>query len=619
MEAGETSGYRRAAKRLLRHAWLLLAAAVFPGAGIATVTATVPEDSATLDVRVIVDASAWSDSATQRAGLDSAIHALLTVLPPGTSSAVWPLRSGPQQTASEAQSGVDLASATMFETSSTDALPAVFENLIKEWTVAPSATRRHVILLVAGAEAGHEVSASGDSAAEKRLLNELLPRLHQTRAALHVIAPTHADTALLQQLVVATDGWYTEASEPADAERHLLELLENLAQTNTLLLQDGLVKFDTTVATARLVLFRQDPNLPARLIPPGSEGFSQFNAPSNIAWRQEARFDVVTITKPAPGTWQVLTDNDSHNRAFADASLQLVLSALPRNAVAGKRREFTLALRQNGKLITDRNVLDHVVIKASQFQGFSEQRLWFPLDNGRAGDAIAEDGIYTVALDDFLPAHSYRFIVELEGLNFQRRHPLRMDVHDHSVWAHIAAGADDKHFTLSLLPRYGLVDPEMMTVIAHLTQAGMEPRELRVPRFTSTTWRLTLALETRSVRDVVEINVQANTASGQPISLWLPPMVLPAAKPAEHLHPRAASAAHPDTEVHANPVEELDDPATAQMPPTTSAFWPLWIISTLQLLSVNAALVALGWLMLRYWRRQESRWHTEIESALAHD
>jgi len=621
MEAGGTTGYRRSAKRLLRRVSLWLAAAIIPVAGQAETAPALPEAAAALDVRVIVDASAWSDSAAQRAGLDSAIEALLTVLPAGTTSAVWPLRSTAEQTANSAPSSAEVPAAAAVKPSSTDALPAIFEQLLQQWTAAPSATRRHVILLVAGAQTGHGVSASGDSTAEKRLLNELLPRLHETRAALHVIAPAHADTTLLQQLVVATDGWYTEAGDPADAERHLLELLENLAHRDTLLLQDGLVKFDTSIASARLVLFRRDPNLPARLIPPGSTGFSQFNAPGNIAWRQEARFDVITITKPAPGTWQILTDDDPRNRAFADGTLQLVMSALPRNGIAGKRREFILALRQHGKLVTDRNVLDHVVIKASQFQGNDEQRLWFPMDNGRAGDAVAEDGIYTVALDDFLPAQSYRFVVELEGLNFQRRHQLRMDIHDHSVWAHIAPGADDKHFYLSVLPRYGLVDPETMTVVAHLTQAGMEPRELRVPRFTSTTWRLALALETRSARDVLEINVQANNASGQAVSLWLPPMTLPAAPSAPDVHARAVTGPHPNASLapHGSEAETAHAPHAADAATTSSAPWPLWITSVLQLLGINASLAILGWLALRYWRRQESRWHTDIESALAHD
>lgn len=626
MEAGDITGYWRVARqRVLRGAALSLA--LLPMAGNALATTAAPQNPATLenpaplDVRVIVDASAWSDSAAQRAGLDSAITALLTILPTGTTSAVWPLGSETRETEiSVAHDPAAAAPPGKRVRAATGALVTAFETLLKEWT-PPSGSRRHVILLVAGTSADVHAGTAEDLAAEKRLLNELLPRLHGTRAALHVIAPSHTDTRLLQQLVVATDGWYIEASDPADAERRLLDLLENLAQHDTLLLQDGLVKFDTSVTTARLVLFRSDPNLPSRLVPPGSSGFSQFNAPSNISWRQEARFDVVTITKPTPGTWQILTDDDARHRAFADASLQLVVTAVPRNVVAGSRREFTIGLLQNGKLVTDRNVLDHVVVKASQFQGNTERRLWFPMDNGRTGDAAADDGVFTVVLDDFLPAQSYRFVTEVEGLNFQRRHQLRMDVHDQSVWAQIKPGADDHHFVVSVLPRHNLVDPEMMTVLAHLTQAGMDPRELRVPRFTSTTWRLDLELETRSARDVLEINVQATTATGQPASLWLPPMTLPAAH-APHTEPsraRSAAANHTGHMPDANTLDPVADTNATASGPTPSESWPVWLTSSLQLLSINAGLSAMGWLALRVWRRREHRWQSEIEGALAHD
>lgn len=631
MEAGEITGYRRVARhRVLRGASLLLSLLASASASLATATApqnaATLENSATLDVRVIVDASAWSDSAAQRAGLDSAIAALLTILPSGTTSAVWPLRSGPSaRDASSSPGSTVPAPPSDADTTSAGALVSAFEKLIKEWTPQPGGSRRHVILLVAGTAPESSTGNSQDTAAEKQLLNELLPRLQETQAALHVIAPSHTDTGLLQQLVVATDGWYLEASNPSDAEKEFLELLENLAQHDTLLLQDGLVKFDASVATARLVLFRSDPNLPARLVPPGTIGFSQFNAPSNIAWRQEARFDVVTITKPTPGTWQILTENDVRHRAFAQASLQLATTAVPRNVVVGTRREFTLALLQNGKLVTDRNVLDHVVVKASQFQGATEQRLWFPMDNGRAGDAVADDGIFTVVLDDYLPAQSYHFVVDVEGLNFERRHPLRMDVHDQSVWAQIKPGADDHRFVVSILPRHGLVDPETMTVLAHLTQAGMDPRELRVPRFTSTTWRLELELETRSTRDVLEINVQANASRGQPASLWLPPMTLPAASPPrqESSRPLNVTADHasdaPHTSTPETAAETNETSSDAAPAPTSSETWPNWVSSSLQLLIINTGLAAMGWLALRSWRRREHRWHSEIEGALAHD
>lgn len=565
-----------------------------------------------LDIRVVVDGRAWSDSAAQRAGLDSAVHALLSVVPAGTTTAVWPLGSAAASADLKAQHAAGADHSPGAQTQTAASLAAVFERLLKEWSPSNGNRRRHVILLVAGAQHTDKGSATHVAADEKRLLNELLPRLHQTGAAVHAIAPAPSDTSLLQQLVIATDGWYTDAADPRDAERHLLMLLENLAGSDTLPLHDGLVRFDTSVASAHLVLFRSDPNLPARLIPPGTQGFSQFNAPKNVSWRPEARFDVVTITKPAPGTWQIESEGNEGNRVFADAALRLVMSSQSRNALSGRRREINLALHQDGKPITERRVLEHVVIKVAQYQGEKEQRLWFPLDNGRNGDSAADDGIYTVALDDFLPAQSYRFVAEVEGLNFQRRQQQRMDVHDQPAWAHLAHGAHDGQFLLSVLPRYGLLDPEMMTVVAHLSQAGMDPVEMQVPRYTSTTWRLELELDTRSVQDRLEVNVQANTTKGLPMSLWLPAIELPAARHSDE----AATRAHSDHSAH---VAHDEEHSTANALAVDDTPWPVWLAATLQLFGINALLAALTWLALRYWRKREAHWHTEIESALAHD
>lgn len=496
-------------------------------------------------------------------------------------------------------------------------LLTALEKITTEWRTSNNI--RKVVIIIGNHAASKEATLIEQDKARRRVLTELLPRLQQAGITIFTYANSaHADNTLLSQLAVATNGWFLPYRSTDALWRMTLHSLEAINKRDFLPIEDSLVRMDDSVEEASLLLFRKDPNLPPRLIPPMRMAFSQFNAPADIKWQQEQGFDVITLTKPLRGTWQIESEADRDDRMIGSkSSLSLAVTPLANNLLLQQPQLIKIELQKNGVRVVDRNVLDHVALKVSHFIAGREARLWYPTDDGQDADAQAEDGVYTIMLNDSIAVGANELVVDIEGLNFRRRNRQVFMVHDNPAWAELKASGDGR-YVLSVMPRFGMLDPTTMSVTAHVKSKTANEVEIPVPRYTTTEWRTEF---TAGMQDLVDVNVRGSTEPDKPISIWLRTIAIATlSAPSMGSHESAHGG-----DMHTTPQEhsmeskqaapETHSEAQATEQATNASSWS----SLAKLIVGNIVLLLMAASGIGLLRFLDKRWAKQLAATLAHD
>ena len=552
------------------------------------------------ELRLIVDPPA-NDSETNHAADVGALRGLFAWLPRDARAELWQIA----MPAKDQDNNVY------------PSLITALEKITTEWRTNNNA--RKVVIIIGDHAAAKNATPMEQDKARRRALTELLPRLQQAGITIFTYANSaQADNTLLSQLAVATNGWFFPYQGANALWRMTLHSLEAINKRDFLPIEDGLVRMDDSVEEGSLLLYRKDPNLPPRLIPPMRLPFSQFNAPSDIKWQQEPGFDVITLNKPPRGTWQIETEADPDDRLIGSkSSLTLAVTPLANNLLLQQPQLVKIELQKNGVRIVDRNVLDHVALKVSHFVGGRETRLWYPTDDGQDADAQAEDGVYTIMLNDSIAVGANELVVDIEGLNFRRRSRQVFMVHDYPAWAELKASGNGR-YVLSVMPRLGMLDPATMSVTLHVKSESANEVEIPVPRFTTTEWRTEF---TAGMQDLVDINVRGSIDQDKPVSIWLRTIAivtLGAASMNTQKTSHADETSQPSQEHSMEQIEaapENREETSSTEPTTNSSNWN----SITKLLAGNIVLLLIAAIGMWAWRFLDKRWAKKLEAMLAHD
>ena len=497
---------------------------------------------------------------------------------------------------------------------SSNSLQQAIADAAQQWRSGNSKDRS---LIIIAADAGGVQNEQGKPA-QDIILNEWLPRLRQSNVQIYTIAAdVNADQRLLSQLAISSDGWFFPYLTESALTQHVITALQSIAPRDTLPIEDGLLKIDDQVQATTMLLYRADPKTAPRLIAPLGEPFSEFNPPSNIKWIANPTYDLIHITKPRIGSWQLEIDDNPDNRAtIRQSDLTLMVSTLPRNMLVGQRQIVNIELRKNGARVSDKAVLEQLALKVAMWSDNKTQRLWYPVDNGEGSDSKAEDGIFTVVLDGALAAGEIDLIADIEGVSIKRRHQQHFRVHA----APAAQLFTNEQGTpvLSVTPRMGMLDPSTLIALAHITLADGSELTLPLTQYTTTEWRGNpIVTNAQSV----EINIQATTPTGEPMSIWLEPLSLNKNTTGTHAAAPTYAGDHDSVSgksLHAHSKElkaehahdQLDDHAT----PTPT---PLWLITLQQLALINLVLIATSVGTMWWRRRRNSHFARHIMTVLA--
>ncbi len=439
-------------------------------------------------------------------------------------------------------------------------------------------------------------------------------------STIHLGSTSSGKNFQLHALTTATNGRYQSIVNIEKLEKEFLSLISFSLQLNYLPFHDNLVRIDNNTDKISFLLFGTDKNLPIQFIPPQEEKFNQYNYPDNVHWLQEKNFKIIHIDKPEKGTWQINAQSHPMDRAVITSALQIEINPVPLQLFPHSAQILSIRLTQENRHITAPKILDHVVIKVTMLSTQDAEQTWFPMDNGRNGDRLAGDGIYSVQLSDALLAGQYYLKIDVDGHLFQRQLNTSLNVVAKPFeFFNILSNDASKH-TITVVPYAKLIHAETTTITASITTANGEQKEIRLNRKNNFEWQLALANTPELSPYIVELNIATITYRGRSLSIWLDPMIVgqqptQIRKKVTHKHHDLIDhdnlTTSPDTLIKNNKGSSRDEEIKSSS--------SVWTTPAVQLVLINFLLLTFILITFHFWRRYNKKWIYKLKGMLSYD
>lgn len=293
------------------------------------------------DVRVVVDVSgSMRDNDPERLAV-SALDLLVALLPSGARAGVWtfgetvdnPLPLGEVDAAWREQA-LTLPPALQAYQQYTDieaALNAAARGEADGW--------RHLVLLTDGMidlSPGRGPKPEIDRASRRRLVGERAEELADQGVAVHAIAfSDQADLALVERLAQSTGGLAALAESPEGLLGAFLDIIERIFPADQVPLDAGRFVIDEGVETFSALIFHEPDDEPLTLVDPEGTRFRAEDAPDDIRWQVESRFDLIRVPDPQAGEWRIDGAVGEESRINVASPLHLRIADLPTTLYRG--------------------------------------------------------------------------------------------------------------------------------------------------------------------------------------------------------------------------------------------------------------------------------------------
>jgi uncharacterized protein (TIGR03503 family) len=383
--------------------------------------------------------------------------------------------------------------------------------------------RRSLIILTDGL-VDIDSEPEQNSASRSRILEEQLPRMRNAGAVIHTIAlSSESDSNLLKQLSSATEGWFETVEDSHSLERLFLRMFEKVSSPDTLPLKNNTVTVDGSIKEVTFLIFKKNASDAVTITMPSGKRISHSPSTSGVQWHQENQYDLVTISEPETGPWHINADLDPDNRVMVVTDLKMKNTQIANSLAANEAIEFSVHLEEAGKIINRKDFLRFVRVTLNQsFAGEDKWKLKLN-DNGKAADKTADDGIYTVKLDESLRPGEHELEVAVNGTTFKRSSRQRFKVYSQPVDAQIQQEKDGK-IILSIVPYSSLINSDAMRVMLMHKLPDGEELETRIPRVSPAEWRLPIDVKDNPGKHDFILHVIGSRPDGSPIDTRLAPI-----------------------------------------------------------------------------------------------
>ncbi len=216
--------------------------------------------------------------------------------------------------------------------------------------------RKHVIVLMSDGKMDL-ASEDLDKKATAELITQLLPVLKNQEIQVHTIAFTDAsDQRLLQSIASLTDGHFNIARTDRDLHSVFATIFEQSKQPDILPMQGNDFSVDHNVREITIVANKESLMTKVSFITPSGAQLEANAKPHNVKWLESDQFDLITITNPEPGAWQIFPEGDE-NRAYIITDLKMALQITPEHPEINDNIDIKVWLEEEGKLLNKPQVL----------------------------------------------------------------------------------------------------------------------------------------------------------------------------------------------------------------------------------------------------------------------
>ncbi len=572
------------------------------------------------DIRILIDVSGsmkWNDPDNLRT---PALRLLANLLPTGARAGVWtfgrhvnmlvPLDTVDSQWKQRATEAAGEIRSNGLFTNIEDTL----SKSTWDWKREDKNFSRTIILLTDGL-VDIDSDASKNRASRDSIINHIIPRLAGAGATIHTIALSgEADELLLKQLAAASNGWYEKIKNADSLEPIFFRMFEKTTQPDTLPLVDNRVVVDSSIREMTLLIFNRSDTQPATITPPNGDLFGRKHSPKNVNWHHDARYDLVTITDPASGTWKIEADTDPDNRVMVVTDLKMVNTSLPNNLYLGDDLAYFVSLTNDGKII--RKPAFHRFIDVTLQQTTHGKETLHDLhDDGNSPDAKAGDGTYSLNLSHALTEGRHEFLARVDGVTFHREKRHFVNVYSSPVIATIKPEKmlDAAIETLFIIPHADMINLDSIRINATIFDRNGEIQRLEIQRSSHNEWKLPLGDFSSDKQYSITLAIEGVRPNGKPVESSIGPISF--GDPTE----QTGKSAPPKT---AEPVDAIKptEPTETQPEKEPADDTPVnWIAAAIPVVMFNLLLIGGLFFGYRKWKnRPKPNQKTPWES-LAHE
>lgn len=404
----------------------------------------------------------------------------------------------------------------------------VIKKSIDDWQGETSKYRRHLILLTDGM-VDISTNAEENAASRARILDQILPQLKAYGAKVHTIALSErADHELMKTLSEETGGWYEQVNDAAQLQRIFLKLFEKVGRPDSVPLRDNRFTIDASISETTLLIFHGDATQLTRVTSPSGSSFGAIDAPANVNWHRDEGYDLLTISQPEVGEWQIQAAADPDNRVMVVTDLKLHSTELPSKLALGERIPLSVHFTEQGRKITERAFLDVVNIQVEQSDGVEPGEPQPLLDNGQQGDQKAGDGSYTMLVGDRQKPGRVELLLDVEGKTFKReQHQSFAVVPSYALEIVGNSGNEQSAAQVRVLPDLELLDPASIAITGAMSSGSSTSQPvLLLPMAEGAGWEAFIERKSLVGTWKLALHLSARTRSGNQLEIDLDPLTI---------------------------------------------------------------------------------------------
>ncbi len=475
------------------------------------------------DVRIIIDISGSMKDTDPQNLRRPALNLLVELLPDNSRAGVWtfgryvnmlvPLDTVNINWRRNAKTKSSEINSVGLNTNLVDALDKAL------WQMAPDSGYQHTVILLTDGRIDMDKSdgdptTKANSAERQRLLKEVLPKYIETGAKIHTLALSNAaDLETLQQIAMETDGLFLQANTADDLMPAFLKAFDRAVPAEQVPLTNNNFDIDSSIEEFTALIFRGTSGRETKLIAPSGAVITQSLADNQdkVRWHHDLNFDLITVSGPEAGKWSVDADVDPDNRVQILSDLKLSVSGVPANLFSGAPIDMSIALVNEGEVVTEPAVL--------QLTDISMQ---VTAPDGRTGSKLLSDpenlppeGVFLETMSRLSMPGEYRIEVNAIGRTFQRRQVLTAVLAE-PLKVETEPFPDQQRVHITVTPQGDSIDTGLSRIIAKIASPdGNSVIQNMEYSAADKEWVLDLTNEKGDGRYEVTINIRGVSQGGK--------------------------------------------------------------------------------------------------------
>jgi len=389
-----------------------------------------------------------------------------------------------------------------------------------DWQIAPvDGGERHIVLLTDGVvDVAKQAELSTESRA--RILSNQLARIKALGARVHTIALSeNSDRELLTTLAATTEGWAEEVADASSLQRVFLHMFEQATKPDSIPLLDNRFDVDASVSELTLLVFRGEQESPLRLVNPAGVNHELTAHAENISWRSENGYDLVTVSDPLTGTWQINTKPDPDNRVMIVTDLKLEIEDVPAYLMSEEVLHVNARITELGKPIDRPDFLQllsaNMTVATVGSSGLGGEPMTLDSTRGAfVGERVVD-----------WPAGDYELLVQVDGGTFKRQQRTKIRIHGAPFTFASKLGADGQTIDTEVTAAAELVDIASLSGIVVVARPDQSSEVFDLPAFDGSRSRLTVPASINGPYQV-QPRVFGQTQSGRFLSVQATPLAI---------------------------------------------------------------------------------------------